>query len=176
VSARAIVIDTIGISVTEADGTAGAIYQTTGHGTRAIAELDCTRWAACHAGAVRTGLPAATAGGTTVTGAGAIGVGGTTDRLWITPTVAVVVQTRVMGGITGALLCRWRIGAKDRVAEVGGAAVIGQGQTGKQSGQGCATQNASNAPQSLTPRGRGRQGFGDLIKNVRFHLACFLSC
>jgi hypothetical protein len=75
----------------------------------------------------------------------------------------------VLGGIAGTLGRRWRIASKDRVAEVGAGAVVGQGQTGEEPGQRSSTQDASNAPQGLTARGRGRNGFGHLIKNIRIH-------
>jgi hypothetical protein len=79
-----------------------------------------------------------------------------------------------VGGVADALAAI-RSWIEDGLAEVGGAAIVRQGQTGNQPGQGRATQDASDASQGLAPRGRRRQGFGHLIKNTLFHLAWFLS-
>ena len=70
----------------------------------------------------------------------------------------------MMSSLTDALVRGRCIGPKDGIAELGTGTVAGQGQTGKQPGQGRATQDASNAPQGLSPRGRGRQGFGQFVK------------
>jgi hypothetical protein len=121
-----------------------------------------------HALPVLADLPPRTAGGTTVTGTGAIGVLGTTNGLGATRTgrATGVAQAPVVDGIRCTLGRRGRIAAKDGVAEVGAGAVVGQGQAGKQPGQGRAAQNASDAPQGLAARGRGRNGFGHLVKNT----------
>jgi hypothetical protein len=78
-----------------------------------------------------------------------------------------------MGGIACALCLRRRTASKDRGTEVGAAAIVGQGQPGKQPGQRRATQNACDALEGLAARGRRPNGFGYVIKNIRFHLASF---
>jgi len=69
-----------------------------------------------------------------------------------------------MGGIGCALFSCGRIGAKDRGTELSAGLVFGQRQTGEQPGQGCATQDASDAPEGLAARGRGGQRFGQFVK------------
>jgi len=70
----------------------------------------------------------------------------------------------MVGGIGCALLSCRRIGAKDRGTELGAGLVFGQRQTGKQPGQGRATQDACDAPEGLAARGCGGQRFGQFVK------------
>jgi hypothetical protein len=64
---------------------------------------------------------------------------------------------------------------EDRDAEADARiVVVCPRQPGKQPGQRRPTQNACDAPQGLASRGRGRNSFGHVIKNIRFHLCFFL--
>src|SRR5205823_11537121 len=67
----------------------------------------------------------ATAGGSTVAGALAAAVLGTTNRLGATRTgrATGVAQARVMGGITDTLHGCWRISSEDRITELSTGAV-----------------------------------------------------
>ncbi|HLX59333.1 MAG TPA: hypothetical protein VKR83_20135 [Ktedonobacteraceae bacterium] len=75
----------------------------------------------------------------------------------------------------GALVRRGRIASKDRVAEVSTGTVVGQGDFGQEPGQGCTTQDASDAPEGLAARVWGRQGFGERFKLPGIHLRSLLS-
>ena len=57
----------------------------------------------------------------------------------------------VMGGITDALVRRWRVSAKDSIAEVGTGAGASKETPREQRGQDRSGQGAANAPQGLAP-------------------------
>src|SRR5205823_8708389 len=108
----------------------------------------------------------ATAGGSTVAGALAAAVLGTTNRLGATRTgrATGVAQARVMGGITDTLHGCWRISSEDRITELSTGAVASKDTPREQRSQDHSGQGAANAPQGLAARGRGCEGFGQLIK------------
>jgi len=69
-----------------------------------------------------------------------------------------------MSGIADTFAGRLRFSPKDGIAEVGTGAVAGQSQARKESCQGGATQDTSDALQGLAACGTCRQGFGQVVK------------
>jgi hypothetical protein len=126
-----------------------------------------------------TDLSAGTAGSVAVAGAlamVAIAVLGATNRFGASRTGGAtgIAKTFMMGGVTETLDAS-NPRRKNRVAEGGAGVAVGQSQTGKQAAQAHASQDASEPPEDLTARGRGRNGFGKRVKLVGIHGGVFLS-
>jgi len=75
-----------------------------------------------------------------------------------------MAQALAMGSIADTLARRWCVSAKDGIAELGTGVVAGQSMAERPGGQEGGAQRAADAHQCLPPRGRGRQGFGQLVK------------
>jgi len=69
-----------------------------------------------------------------------------------------------MGGSGAALLIGRRIVAKDRRAPLGTGHILGQGQVCAAQTEEAAQGGSRDGFEDLAPRGRSRQGFGQLIK------------